>query len=596
MFFEKAKKEQPCVFRQVGTFLRQISVAAPRMRTNKAEAAWEKRFAELEAFQTEHEHCLVPYRHPLGGWVHRQRRERRRRALAAPRAARLDGLGFAWNARDAAWEAGFRALRAYRRGAGHCRVPASYVAEEGPGRAAAAPPLALGEWVNSQRKRYKEGRLSEERRRRLEGIGFVWRLTPVADKARNCPSWEERFQELVLYKEKEGDCNVVKTRPGQRALRLWAIKQRHRHKKGKLLRERFERLADIGFSWDQTNAGNAGCWEKKFQAMARFKEQNGHFNVLKGRSANRSLATWASKQRQAYRNGELSRERFERLEEIGFVWDRQDTAKAKARAAKMRATKKNRPDHGTVGEKKKATKRGAVETKKQAVPTVEEYIAGESGTRRRTRRNTGKTDPGEAKRATNPPDHDRFGDKKKTAVETTKQAVPTPIKQAVPTAEVYTAESDKRRRTSRRTPSHSASSTGSNLLKTLATKAKGKNQTMELSKYGTGASKEIESMQQQLVEARACISELDQQLAAAREENLQLTTEVARREADAICLREQTTAQRAEMGRLAPTRDGNGVNGAGARGGKGEDADAGEGITPFLAADWLQRDPATRKK
>ena len=60
--------------------------------------------------------------------------------------------------------------------------------------------------------------------------------------------WEEWFDELVEYKEKNGNCNVPQ-RLG--ALGKWVNKQRTAYRKGKLSQMRTSKLEGIGFNWAQ---------------------------------------------------------------------------------------------------------------------------------------------------------------------------------------------------------------------------------------------------------------------------------------------------------------------------------------------------------
>ncbi|WP_180375819.1 helicase associated domain-containing protein, partial [Chlamydia suis] len=71
------------------------------------EEAWEENFLELKRFREERGHCKVPQRHPqnpqLASWVSTQRADFKKGKLAEDRVARLEELGFVWNAREAAW-------------------------------------------------------------------------------------------------------------------------------------------------------------------------------------------------------------------------------------------------------------------------------------------------------------------------------------------------------------------------------------------------------------------------------------------------------------------------------------------------------------
>jgi len=123
---------------------------------------WEKRFSELVRFKEEHGHCNVPRgwsENPaLGTWVSSQRS--RRGKLSPDGVKRLEALGFEWDPLSALWEKRFSELVRFKEEHGHCNVPKG---GENP---------ALGMWVSNQRQRAKKGRMADERRRRLEEIGF----------------------------------------------------------------------------------------------------------------------------------------------------------------------------------------------------------------------------------------------------------------------------------------------------------------------------------------------------------------------------------------------------------------------------------------
>ena len=100
---------------------------------------------------------------------------------------------------------------------------------------------------------YKKNKLSHDRIDRLISIGFNWEL-----KGPTLP-WEARFNELLQYKAKHGDCDVPK-RGGK--LGEWASKQRVAYKSDSLPQDRINRLNSIGFNW-AVITGRKGDWEYK---------------------------------------------------------------------------------------------------------------------------------------------------------------------------------------------------------------------------------------------------------------------------------------------------------------------------------------------
>jgi len=112
----------------------------------------------------------------------------------------------------------------------------------------------LGDWVIDQRRQYKlmmQGKpsvLDPERQRKLEALGFVWVV-------RNRPEWNNRYSELLAYKEKHGDTKVPQHYKETPGLGKWVAKQREQFRlksQGKhsfLTPDRLEKLNQAGFVW-----------------------------------------------------------------------------------------------------------------------------------------------------------------------------------------------------------------------------------------------------------------------------------------------------------------------------------------------------------
>mmetsp|Transcript_2674 Transcript_2674/g.4167 ORF Transcript_2674/g.4167 Transcript_2674/m.4167 type:complete len:191 (+) Transcript_2674:206-778(+) len=178
----------------------------------------------------------------------------------------LESIGFCWDFKEAAWSQRFNELVAYKQVHGNCNVPFDFPDN---------PPL--GFWVSEQRRQRrklmdgdsnkaktnqsnnsrKTGRkrraesqstaLTNERISALEEIGFCWNRLEAA--------WDERYQELVAYKARFGDCKVpqgFKENPG---LAIWVRTQRMQYRKLKegnknhMTERRIEALEKIGFVW-----------------------------------------------------------------------------------------------------------------------------------------------------------------------------------------------------------------------------------------------------------------------------------------------------------------------------------------------------------
>ena len=142
-----------------------------------------------------------------------------------------------------AWMEKFEELVEYKRDHGHCCVPRTY-----------SENMSLGRWVKRQRHQYKlknDGKIStlkNERVTMLEQIGFVW--DP------HCALWEDRFNELKEYMQKNGHCNVPSNYQENQSLAAWVKCQRRQQKlnvsgePSNMTEERISALENLGFRWN----------------------------------------------------------------------------------------------------------------------------------------------------------------------------------------------------------------------------------------------------------------------------------------------------------------------------------------------------------
>lgn len=201
------------------------------------EKHFETMFQALLQYKQEHGDCLVPQRwkesRSLAEWVSSQRMAYNREQLAPDRVRRLDDIGFEWDPVGTRWEEMFQRLVEFKKEHGHTNVPQR------------SPKYAeLATWVRNQRAAKTQNRpIIAERGKRLDEIGFVWRLVE-----RN--AWERMLDRLIEFKKLHGHCNVPQKGTGDKRLGKWVNTQRTHYKRGKLKLERKEQLEQIGFLWN----------------------------------------------------------------------------------------------------------------------------------------------------------------------------------------------------------------------------------------------------------------------------------------------------------------------------------------------------------
>ena len=281
----------------------------------KLGVTWDERYGGLVAYKEEHGDCLVPHiysRDPqLGKWVHAQRRFNREGILQRKRVQRLETLGFEWDPFGTQWEEKYRKLAEYVKKHGNCLIPQDYPEDQ-----------ALSNWVHLQRQQYRRGLLDEKKVNRLKELGFLWNTRET--------HWEAMRQELIAYKLQHGDCSVPAKYADNPSLGTWVDTQRQRYRDGRLDQYRYERLQEIGFTWENVKVlQRAAQWEEMLPELISYKEQHGDSDVPWTYPENPRLGHWVGRQRVMNKKKKLSKERVKKLDLLGFEWaperNRQDS-------------------------------------------------------------------------------------------------------------------------------------------------------------------------------------------------------------------------------------------------------------------------------
>ena len=250
----------------------------------------EEILAELEPWQIMYER-LIEFRREendwpsitegkLGLWCNTQRIAYKRGKLQEERRRQLELIGFEWNQLDSKWMKEYRALKVFFDTCG--RWPKR---EDGP----------LATWCYTQRERRKNGRLSKERIRALDEIGFVWNQ----DLQRE---WMKNYEELKSFVGKYQ--RFPKSTEGN--LGGWCHTQRKMHKLGKLSHDRWLLLDKIGFVWSAEQV-----WQGNFEQLRLFHNRQGRWPGCR----EGILGRWCTVQRRDYRKGCMSNERKVRWNE-----------------------------------------------------------------------------------------------------------------------------------------------------------------------------------------------------------------------------------------------------------------------------------------
>ena len=308
---------------------------------------WQQRLEELKAYKQMYGNCNVHLSNDrkrnkdfpgLGTWVYQQRRFYEKGELLEDRRDLLEQIGFIWapfrsstssseagadrnqshdgdvitnsnEDEDTIWQQRYDELKVYKQTNGNCNVPLGN--------------RPLGQWVNLRRQEQRENRLSDDRKRQLDEIGFTWGST-------SSMRWQQRYQELKEYKDDHGNCNVPVKYEDNPALAFWVKTQRVNYKNETLAADRIKQLNEIGFSWKPRDSkrplGSAETWQRRYEELKAYNTLNGNCNVPSGYTGIPGLGDWVRNQRRLYKKDVLTAEFVNQLNDIGFTWRLEKTA------------------------------------------------------------------------------------------------------------------------------------------------------------------------------------------------------------------------------------------------------------------------------
>jgi len=230
-------------------------------KDDQVEQRWEENFAVLlqnKELTGSVNVKRIPENKVLYNWIMSQRVEYKKLAsdgrskLTAAKIQRLNDVGFSFAKRPKylKWDDRLEQLKEYKAKHGHLKIPIN--------------DAMLGEFAGRQRSEYTkflEGKkdigMNAMRVQELKDLGFVFLLgkrVPIERRMTKRKTWDERFQELIEFREEYG--HTLVPQHSVCGLGEWVHQQRKNYKllkAGKpsaLSTERTIRLSDTGFIFD----------------------------------------------------------------------------------------------------------------------------------------------------------------------------------------------------------------------------------------------------------------------------------------------------------------------------------------------------------
>lgn len=216
---------------------------------------WDRKYEKVLKFAQKHGHLNLqrpsndPKTRRLGTWL---RTELRKEHISAYQKEKWSSLNVYMDQNkvparhgkeEDVWNGMYNKLVAYQREKGHLVV--SKLDESN---------LQLYSWMAYQRLRYKQKKVPDERKRKLDVIGFDFQCGRKREKKRKFTAeqdeqWDMMYTQLEEFHAINGHCRVIYSYEANPPLGGWVSKQRTNLKRDIMDQERKDRLDELQFTW-----------------------------------------------------------------------------------------------------------------------------------------------------------------------------------------------------------------------------------------------------------------------------------------------------------------------------------------------------------
>lgn len=288
-----------------------IQLEAIGMIWSTSDYFWEQNFKFAQEYFIENGNLDVPTNYKtkngtqLGSWIGRQRKLRKGIGKGTPltehQINKLDSIGMDWMDRvDRIWENSFIEAKKYKEQHGNLDVPVKYKSEND---------FPLGEWIQRQRKVYKQNKISDDRIKRLTDIGMNW--TP--------DDWEYRFDLVKQYYERHGNINISQKEVIKGVwLGKWIVSQKKALDSGKLTDHQVQMLKTLPM--EEVGRKDSRWWSM-YEEAKKYYLKFGNLNIPKDylTSDGKRLSDWIIRQRRSFKMGKMTSEHKKQLDDIEFT-------------------------------------------------------------------------------------------------------------------------------------------------------------------------------------------------------------------------------------------------------------------------------------
>ena len=294
---------------------------------SQVDYAFEQGYLAAREYLESHGDLMVPvgYVSPdgfrLGSWLLSKRMayaSKNASQLNDEQRRRLETLGFVWDSRhEVSWEENYQEAAEYAAKHGNLDVRADY-RQNG---------KCIYRWLSGQRDRLAQGKLPDDKRKRLESLNPAWEewvaSHPVSEQGREYMSFEYGYPYALSYHRAYGNLRVDNGFIAEDGYPLgkWIKAMRAAkvgtHKKP-LTANQIRLLESLGIFWSK----NDELWENNYDVLRQYVMEHGDMNMPQDsqNSPGKKIQLWLNRNLALLQEGKLPADKRKKLEQLGPAW------------------------------------------------------------------------------------------------------------------------------------------------------------------------------------------------------------------------------------------------------------------------------------
>jgi hypothetical protein len=279
------------------------------------------RLIQLQAYFVKHNTFFIPEKdienRQLKFWLGKIRTKYNKGLLSKERELMLNDIGYSFSEtsyEDSLWNEKFKDLQEF-----HIEYN-TFVLFDKPDYA------ILNRWIQFQRKLFKQGKLQEDREKKLISIGYSFTenygYIPRITGEKKATYWDKIIEELKRYQKENTSFNDIEKNPDYKTLYRGIKKIKKAYDSEALSNDKTEQLIELNYDFTYNpiiqKPKRIDNWQLRFDEFKEHYIKTSNNNLSFKDAHQKVIATWLTKQRKLFKQNNLSIEKINQFQSIGY--------------------------------------------------------------------------------------------------------------------------------------------------------------------------------------------------------------------------------------------------------------------------------------